>query len=587
MASRAWKPNTLRWEVAAASAEASSISAELARRLGIAPLVAQVLANRGIRDVAAARSFLNPKLSDLHDPTELAGCAEAAERLARAVRDGRRIVIYGDYDVDGITAVAILQTCIRMLGGRADYYVPHRLEEGYGLNRRAVDKLAAGGAEVLVTVDCGISAVEPVAAARRAGMEVIVTDHHDLPAEPAAADVVVHPQLGRPPYPNPHLAGAGVALKVAWQLARSACGRQRVDEQMRRFLLDAASLAALGTIADVVPLVGENRCLATYGLRALPQTAHPGLRALLAVAGVEGRALDAYHVGFMLAPRLNAAGRMGHARLAVELLTDAAPDRCREIAEYLDKQNTERQKVERAIAEEAAEMVLHRGLDDPQHRILVLASEDWHGGVIGIVASRLVERFARPAILVALNGRRGQGSGRSVPGFHMRRALAACGRYLTAFGGHAMAGGLRIERNRVEEFAEAIGHYARQHMPDGPDQPTLAVDAETTLEGLSFEAAQQLDRMGPFGQGNPRPVVAVRRCRVLTAPRRMGRGGKTVSLLLGQGDARLRAVGFGMGDLADLLKGCREVDVAGSPGLNTFRGSTSVELHLKDVLWRH
>ncbi len=582
MATRAWTPDALRWRIAPPHPEAET----LARELRTGPLIARILTNRGLTDPTAARAFLDPKLSDLHDPALLPGATAAAERIAKAVADGEKIVIYGDYDVDGMTGVAILHACLKMLGAAAEFYVPHRLDEGYGVNVEAVDRICADGAKLIVTVDCGVSAAGPIARAVEAGTDVVVTDHHGLPDRLPPATAVVHPRLGDGAYPNPDLAGAGVAFKVAWQLARAVCGRDRVDEPMRRFLMDATCLAALGTIADVVPLLGENRALACYGLRGLPATEHPGLRALIDAAGLDGEKLDAYHVGFLLAPRLNACGRMGHARLAVELLTDAPAKRCREIAEYLNQQNTERQKVERAIAAEAAEMVTARGLDDPGHRILVLASEDWHGGVIGIVASRLVQRFKRPAILVAFNGDGGQGSGRSIPGFHMRDALAACAEHLTSFGGHAMAGGIRIERDRIEPFAEAIGQYAREHLDADHLTPALDIDAETSLAALSYPVVERLERMGPFGQGNRRPVVAVRGCRVIAPPRRMGRSGGTVSLLLGQDEGpRIRAVGFGMGDLADHLTGIRTVDVAATPKLNTFRGTTNVELELKDVRW--
>ena len=582
MARATWRPRTFRWEVAGPYAG----SADLARRLGTAPLVAQVLANRGLTDAEAARGFLNPKLSDLHDPELLPGTVAAAERIAAAAKAGEKIVLYGDYDVDGIAGVAILHACLRMIGASCEFYVPHRLEEGYGVNAEAVAKLLEAGAKLLVTVDCGISAVEPLAAARAAGTDVVVTDHHGLPRELPDAAAIVHPQLGGGAYPNADLSGAGVALKVAWQLARRVCGRNRVDEPMRDFLLNATCLAALGTIADVVPLVGENRSLAVHGLRGLVGTRHAGLRALLDSAGLLGGKVDAYHVGFVLAPRLNAAGRMGHARLAVELLTDAEPRRCKEIADYLVKQNAERQKVERQIAEEAAEMVVARGLDGPDSRAIVLAGERWHGGVIGIVASRMVEQFGRPAVLVAFNGGEvGQGSGRSISGFHMRDALAACAEHLVSFGGHAMAGGVRIRRDRLEAFAAAMQRYAAERLTPQDLAPRLRLDAEVGLPALSYNVVEHLGRMAPFGQGNPPPAVAVRGCRVVYAPRRMGRGGQTCSMVVAQGGATMRAVGFGMGDLADLLVGVGAVDIAGRPGINEFNGRTSIEMQLQDVRW--
>jgi single-stranded-DNA-specific exonuclease len=584
MASRAWKPGRQRWEIA----PTFDAAADLARKIGSAPLVAQVLHNRGIDSPAAAKAFLNPKLTDLHDPSLLDGAELAARRIAQAVRDGRKIVLYGDYDVDGITGLAILYAVLQLVGikpGCLDFYVPHRLEEGYGVNLEAVRKVVADGANLLVTVDCGISAAEPLAEASAAGVDVIVTDHH-TPPEVLPAGTIVHPSLPGSAYPNPDLSGSGVAFKLAWQIAREVCGNHRVDPPMREFLLDATCLAALGTIADVVPLVGENRSLAVHGLRGLPTSKLPGLVALLESAGLSDSKLDAYHVGFILAPRLNACGRMGHARLAVELLTTARPQRCREIAEYLAKQNAARQKVEQEITEQASEMVRAGGQDAVDCRAIVLASDQWHGGVIGIVASRLVEEFGRPAVLIAVNGDgNGQGSGRSIRGFHMHSALAACSTHLVSFGGHAMAGGIRIRRDDVPAFTAAMQQYAAANIRPEQLRPELRIDAQTTLPALGCAVVEHLSRLAPFGQGNPPPVVAIRGCRLVVPPRRMGRTGQTVSLVLAQNDTTLRAVGFNMGDLADSLVGINTVDVAAEPVLNTFNGMTSVELKLRDVVW--
>jgi len=560
-------------------------AAALARRVGTTPLVAQVLHNRGIDDPDQAKAFLRPKLNDLHDPALLSGAQAAARRIAQAVAGKQAIVLYGDYDVDGITGVAILYALLGMVGGRVDYYVPHRLEEGYGVNAEAVRKLIAGGVKLLITVDCGISAGSALAEAQQAGVDVIITDHHGVPPRLPPAAAIVHPALPGGTYPNPNLSGAGAAFKLAWQAAREICGETRVDEAMRNFLLDATCLAALGTIADVVPLIGENRTLATFGLRGLPSSRHVGLRALIESAGLAGGTIDAYHVGFVLAPRLNACGRMGHARLAVELLTSASPQRSREIAEYLGKQNAERQKVEREIAQQAEQMVRDRGMDRPEHRAIVLASRDWHGGVIGIVASRLVGLFGRPAILIAVNGEGGQGSGRSICGFHLCEALSACREHLEGFGGHAMAGGLKIAAEKIDAFTGSFLEYARLNISEEQLVPALHIDAETTLSGLSYAVAESLERMAPFGQGNPPPLVLLRGCRVVGPPRRMGRNAQALGLVLGQNAATLRAVGFGMGDLAQELVGIRQIDVVGQPVLNTFNGKTSVEIRLKDVRW--
>jgi single-stranded-DNA-specific exonuclease len=378
-----------------------------------------------------------------------------------------------------------------------------------------------------------------------------------------------------------------VALKLAWQVAREVCGTHRVDEKMRKFLLDATTLAALGTVADVVPLLGENRSLVTFGLQGLAATDHSGIAALRDAAGLDGGKLDSFDVGFKLAPRLNACGRMGHARLAVELLTGPEPTKARKIADYLTQQNTQRQKVEKDVLAQAVEMVQARGLDSQDAASIVLAGQDWHGGVVGIVASRLVERYAKPTILISRNGQSiARGSGRSIPGLHMRDALAACADLLVRFGGHAMAGGLAIETSQLDAFAERFGQVAAEQLQAADLTTGLEIDAEAGLEDLAYPAVERIDRMGPFGSGNPRPVVALRNCKVVNPPRRMGKTGRTVGMVLGQGPVTLRAVGFGMGDLTDLLSGVNEIDVAAEPVLNHFRGRTSVELQLRDVCWQ-
>jgi single-stranded-DNA-specific exonuclease len=544
-----------------------------------------MLHNRGLDDPDDAAAFLAPTLADLHDPEQLGGCLDGAAALAQAVRDGRKIVIYGDYDVDGMTGAAILHQCLHMVDADVHTYVPHRLEEGYGVNLEAVETLLDDGAECIVTVDCGIRAVEPLAIAAARGATVIVTDHHTPDASLPDAAAIVHPTASGE-YPNPHLCGAGVAFKLAWQTARDICGETHVDEPMRNFLVDATCLAALGTIADVVPLVGENRVLATFGLRGLPQCGHTGIRALLQASNLLETKLDAYHVGFVLAPRLNAAGRIGHAAEAVELLTTDEPARALEIATFLNERNTERQAIERRITDEAVGMVAEQGLDGENVRAIVLAREGWHAGVIGIVCSRLVDRFHRPAALIAIHDDGlGQGSCRSIPGFHIAEALEACGEHLPSFGGHEMAGGFRVQREDIEAFVEAFLAHAATAIQPEQLRPALHIDAEARLASLDYNTVDQLERMAPFGQGNPRPVVAIRGCQLLRPAKRMGKTGGHVSMVLGHNGTRMRAIGFGMGDLADALAAVRHVDVAGKPVLNTFNGRTNVELHLTDVVW--
>ena len=574
-----WTAGICRWDITPPAAEA----AELGRQLKTGELIAQLLLNRGYGEAEAARAYLSPKLADLHDPEQLAGVPEAAERIFRAVRAGRKIVLYGDYDVDGMTGVAILYRALKRLGAAVDYYIPHRVDEGYGLNQQAVEQLAGQGFALMVTVDCGIRSESCIRRAGELGLEVIVTDHHSLDGQLPGALLVVHPALGG--YPNRDLCGSGVALKLAWQLCRSASGARRVSDDLKEFLLDATCMAALGTIADIVPLRGENRVLATFGLKGLPATRHPGLRALIAASGLLGREVGAYDVGFLLGPRLNAAGRMGHARDAAELLIHPELIDCDRAARALNSVNAERQRVEAETFEQAVEMIQQAGCDGPAHRVIVLAREGWHPGVIGIVAARVVRRYCRPAVLIALDGPAGSGSGRSIPEFHLSDALTACAEHLASYGGHAMAAGLKIAADRVDAFRQALADYAAERIPVEALTPALRIDAEVRLGQLSLPLVQQIESMGPFGAGNPPAVLAVRGAAMHAPPRRMGARGGTLGLLLTGPEGPVRCVGFGMGDAVDRLAGVRQVDVAGEPVINRYNGRQSVELHLKDLRW--
>ncbi|HUN80428.1 MAG TPA: single-stranded-DNA-specific exonuclease RecJ, partial [Phycisphaerae bacterium] len=422
----------------------------LAMALRVSPVVAQVILNRGITGVDHARKFLQPLASDMHPPEMLPGVTAAVERIAAAIQRGEKIALFGDYDVDGITGVAILWHCLRLAGADPTFFIPHRLEEGYGIKCDAIDSLAADGARLVISVDCGITAIEPAQAARARGVDLIITDHHAphvganrLPVLPDA--LIVHPTVGGDGYPNPHLSGAGVALKLAWGIAQRISGASRVSSAFREFLIDAMGLAALGTIADVVPLVGENRIIALHGLAGLARSKLPGVQALIESAGLRGKKLEGYDIGFKLAPRLNAIGRMGHARLAVEMLTRADYAEAMRIAQNLEKQNRARQALERRIATAAQEMVIREEQNRDGVRAIVLASEGWHAGVIGIVASRITEMFGRPTVMIALENGSGQGSARSIRNFHLSEVLHDCREHLLTFGGHAMAAGLKIQ----------------------------------------------------------------------------------------------------------------------------------------------
>jgi single-stranded-DNA-specific exonuclease len=562
-----------------------ALVAQLARGMNCSPLVAQVLLARGMTTHEQARRFLSAQLKDLYDPQLLPGAAAAAERVAAAIRDGRRVTIYGDYDVDGVTATSILYNCVKLAGGRVDYYIPNRLEEGYGLNLDAISKLhEEDPRRLVVTVDCGICSLQEAALARELGLELIITDHHTmLPQLPDAAGLV-HPRLPGSEYPFPELCGAGVSFKLAWAICQLLGDGQKASPRMREFLISAVGLAAIGTVADVVPLVDENRILVHNGLVSLARRAPLGLATLMKVAGIErDGALKAEDIGFALAPRLNAAGRLGQARLAVELLTTDDAERAQQLATYVDQLNKNRQTVERRMLRQARELVTENGWDD--HPALVLAHPEWHPGVIGIVAGRVAETFGKPAIMIALDESAGcgSGSGRSFAGFDLYSALANCGDHLLGFGGHKAAAGLRISKQAIELFRENFNsHVAATHAPSAADLD-LAIDAEVSFADLNNKAVHELERLGPFGCEHARPVFAATRVTLAEPPRTIGGGDRHLSLKVKQGNRVLRAVAFGKGECAAELEGCDgEIAICFKASINRYKGFESVDLQLVD-----
>ncbi len=555
---------------------------ELAAAARVAPLLAQVLLNRGAESAGDIHRFLNPDFKELCPPEELPGAVEAGACLAQAIRAGSKVTIYGDYDVDGVTGTAILWHALKLAGGDVSFYIPSRLDEGYGLNREAIDQIKGDGADVLISVDCGITALEEVAHANALGLTVVVTDHHEPRSELPPADVIVHPTacgVSR----NPDLCGAAVALKVVWALARELGGARQVGSEWREFLLDATAFAALGLIADIVPLIGENRIIATFGLRQLKHSQNPGLRALIDVSGLaEKRSYDDYDVGFMLAPRLNAIGRMGHARLAVELFTRAGPEQARQIAETLDAQNRKRQSVERGITKQAEALVTELGFDRDTCRGIVLASADWHAGVVGIVASRLVDRFHRPTVLIALDGEAGQGSGRSIKGFPLHEALSRCAPHLVSFGGHAMAAGVKIEQARIDDFTKAFQAEAAQCLTSKDLRPKLYLDDEVTLAQLDSGVVDALQRLAPFGPGNHRVRLATGVVELAGPPRAVGRNGSHLQFSVRQGQETRKAIAFGRGKDVEWLAEHPRLRVAFEPIINEWNNQRRVELRVID-----
>jgi len=562
--------------------------ASLARAAGVPAVVAELLICRGITHPDDARVFLDPKLSALRDPECLPGCREAAEKVHAAVAAGKRIVIYGDYDVDGMTGTALLYRCLKLLRADVGCYTPNRIDEGYGLNSEAIRARAAEGARMIVSVDCGIGSVAEAAVARQLGVSLIVTDHHEPGPRLPDADAIVHPQLPGSSYPFAGLSGSGVALKLAWAICQQAEGAARVGQPMKDFLMQAVGLASMGTVADVVPLIDENRVLVCHGLRSLSQYPTLGISTLIEVVQLHSkRQLASEDIGFTIGPRLNAAGRLGQAGLGVELLVTEQPQRARDLAEYIHQLNENRQTLERSILQ-AANRQAKEQFDPVEDAALVLADCGWHPGVIGIVAGRLAEKFHRPVVMISWDAtgvKPGVGSARSVQGFNLHAALQACDAYLLGHGGHARAAGLRIEEGRLAAFRAAFCEIAAQEIGEEDRVARLHVDAEAPLSAFTLETVRQIERLEPFGEGNPRPLLCTSGVTLARPPRAMGKDGHHLDLQLVQHGVTLRAVAFGAGEDAEELANLGgPLDIAFRPSINTFRGRQSVELRLED--WR-
>ena len=581
----------MRWQLGEGTGrDAVQQGARLASVLGIPAPVGRVLWARGYREPAQAERFLEPRLEYLPNPFELKGIEAAVSRLQRALAHGERVCVYGDYDVDGVTSTALLVSVLRKLGGNVEFYVPHRLVEGYGLNVRALEKLAARGTRLVVSADCGVTAVAEIDAAARLGLDVVVIDHHTASQDLPRALAILNPHQPGCTFPGRELAAVGVAfhllLALRKRLREAGWFASRPEPNLREVL----DLVALGTIADVVPLTGPNRVLVHFGLQELARGARIGVLALKSVAQLAGE-VTAGDVGFKLGPRINAAGRLDDASVGVRLLLSEDPREARALAEQLDRANAERQDLQVRIASEAIAHAEKLGPPEAR-RTLVVSSSGWHVGVVGIVAARLVERFHRPALVIAEEGGVAKGSGRSVEGFHLYDALARCAHHLTKFGGHKHAAGVTLDTGRISEFAEALEAEGREALDPAQLSARLRIDAELHPREVRMELASQLRRLAPFGAGNPEPVFF---CRELAAhevrllPDKKGTGPGHLKLRLGEVATRvsegesiaLEAIGFNLGGTVPAV-GTR-LDAAFQLAVDTWNGSERLQLKVKDL----
>ncbi|HVG86514.1 MAG TPA: single-stranded-DNA-specific exonuclease RecJ [Vicinamibacterales bacterium] len=551
-------------------------AAVLARELGVTEVTARLLAIRGLYDLDEARRFLSPSLEQLLDPFRLADMERAVVRLEQAVANRERIAIHGDYDVDGITSTVILRRSLELLGGDVVHFVPERIRDGYGLQPATFDRLKAEGVQLVVSVDCGIRAAAAARRARELGIDLIITDHHEPDTELPEAVAVVNPKRHDCTYPDKHLAGVGVALKLVQALCRRA-GR---DAWVPGFV----KVAAIGTLADVVPLVGENRVIAKLGLEMLSKGPHKvGLRALLEASSLTGKTIDSYHIAFMIAPRINAAGRMSTPDIAARLLLasdEAMAGEAKALAEQLETENLRRRAEEQDIVAKARKIV-ETDPDIGARSLLVVAGEGWHRGVIGIVASKLVDHFYRPAIVLSVEDGIAHGSCRSIPGFDMLAALESCAPMLGRFGGHKQAAGLQIEADRIREFRLRVNAYADDRL--GPDdlRPRLYLDGPLAFGAITDRVVSELNTLAPFGPSNPRPRFFTGPVEVVDGPRLLK--DRHLKMTFQQDGRRLRGIQWNAADREEALAATKSgVELAYTLEENEFRGEKYVELRVDD-----
>ncbi|MGA2508397.1 MAG: single-stranded-DNA-specific exonuclease RecJ [Chitinispirillaceae bacterium] len=552
----------------------------LSKEIGIPHAGARILVGRNITDAEACRSFFSPSLASLYDPFLMSDMEKAVARITAAISKKEKIVVYGDYDVDGITGTAMLMRVLKALGASCDYYLPHRLTEGYGVSETGVRQIAGSGAGLMITVDCGITAIDEIALAQKLGIEVIVTDHHEPKEVLPHAAALLNPKLPGNGYPDKNLAGVGVVLKLCQALGKMT---GRSDELWEPYL----DLAALGTAADVVPLIGENRIITRFGFERLGRTKNVGLAALIKLQGVNGNFMSTRQVVFQLAPCINAAGRLGDPRRAVELLLTDDKDTALACAKELRAANFERRAIDNAVWEEAQAWVLQH-CDPEKDFVIVTGSSSWHAGVIGIVASKLVEKFHRPAVLFALgNDGAARGSGRSIPCFHLLDALRECAEgLLETFGGHAAAAGMNIKCASIDAFRSRFNEVARMRLQAQDLVPTIYADAELPLSALTPQLFSLIKAMEPFGPGNLQPVLFCRDLHSRYAPRIVGNNHlkMTVSADGPANGVVFDAIGFNLGDRLSELRGAVSMSLAFSLDENEWNGKKSLQMKVRGIV---
>ncbi|PIQ88846.1 MAG: single-stranded-DNA-specific exonuclease RecJ [Candidatus Omnitrophica bacterium CG11_big_fil_rev_8_21_14_0_20_42_13] len=526
----------------------------LADSLNISPVLAQVFINRGITNVKEAEIFLKPKMSDMHDPLLIPGMEKAVRRLKEAAAKKEKVFISGDYDVDGVTSCVLFKSVLKRLGLEPTHYIPHRVKDGYGINKEAVSLAKEQGADLFVSLDCGMTDFSEIEMLNHLGVDTMIVDHHEPLDTLPKAKIIVNPKIKNSLYPFKELAAVGVVYK----LCRLLCADNLVDD------LD---LVSLGTVCDVVPLIDENRIFVKEGLGILSRAKRPGIKELIKVCGLKGKDINTHMIGFMLGPRLNAAGRVNSADMSFELLFSSSHSQAEGLAVRLHNENKKRQAIESGILEEALAKA-QREINFKEHTVIVLDNQGWHEGVLGIVASRISDRFYRPTIIISTNDALGKGSARSIRDFHILNALSRCEDMLEFYGGHAYAAGLTISKENIDKFRLAINKIAREELASCEMVPVLDIEAELGLEELDFKFVSALEGLMPFGRGNPLPVFSSCNLIVKGRPKILGKG--TIKFWASDGKITYPVVGFGMSNMADLVENSERLDLAYTPSIDSW-----------------
>ena len=561
-----------RWDIRQPDA---NLQKYLSDSLSISPVISQLLINRGIRDIDKIKSFLNSDVSELYNPFLMKGMSEAVLRIKRALAKKEKIFIHGDYDVDGVTATALLFFTLKEFGAEPVYFIPDRLTEGYGLGSNGVEEAVKIKANLVITVDCGISSHEEVDALNKHGIDVVITDHHEPPRILPNAHAVINPHQKGCAYPDKNLSGVSIAFKLCQALSA---------ELNSRNFWKHLDLVSLGTVSDIAPIIGENRILVKEGLKLLKNGgSNKGVKALIEASGIKKDKIGAFEIGFILGPRINAAGRLGYAGIAVELLLTEDDARAKELAKKLNEANQERQKIEKNTLKEAISKI-EKDINFKDHRVIVLHNEDWHAGVMGIVASRISDRFNRPAILISTKDGIGRGSGRSIENFHLFEALASCEGFLKEYGGHQYACGLTILEENLPGFIKLINELAAGSMKTDDLAQALSIDMDIGLDTFDYKTTEDIASLEPFGEGNPEPIFCSRNLR-LARPVRVLKG-EHIKFQVTDGKKSFEAIGFGMakdGDIELALRNCSSFDMAYTVSINNWQGMNTIQLKIEDI----